>query len=345
MELILQDNHVRYIYKALTAQQAFDILKIHPIDAILLDVMMPDIDGIQACKTIRENKSYDTIPIIMVTAVDDNDTFKESFEVGADDFVPKPINDVVLLSRLRSQLEKHQMHKTLIEQSRFSAMDEIISMLAHQWRQPLSIINTITNTVRTKIMLQGIQPTDLENYFNKIEANTEALSQMINSFKTSFSASHSVSCTDISYTINEVCELNKKSIDDLGIKMVLEIDSLDSMMLAKQSLIQVISHLLKNCFDSFSRTSVDNPTIEISLKKNAETMTLTINDNGEGISENDMKHIYEPYFSTKREKNGKGLGLYFAKQLAIKQLDGSLVIHSKPGETLAVVSIKSGDLC
>lgn len=345
IELILQEHQVKYIYKALSAKQAFEILEIHPIDAILMDVMMPEINGIEACRIIRENRHYDTIPIIMVTAVDDNDTFKESFEVGADDFVPKPINDVILLSRLRSQLEKHQMHKTLIEQSRFSAMDEVISMLAHQWRQPLSVINAITNTVRTKMQLESINSSEIEKAFNKIETNTEELSQMINSFKTSFTSSHSKSCTDISYTINEVCELNKDQITRLNINVVKDIDNIASSILARQSLIQVTAHLLKNCFDSFKRYEVEKPTIYLSLKERGDNAILTIEDNGHGISEEDMPYIFEPYFSTKIEKNGKGLGLYFAKQLAIKQLAGSLQITSVPEKTQVTVTIKIGDLC
>ena len=345
IELILQEHNVQHIYKALSAKEAFEILEKHPIDAMLMDVMMPDINGIEACKIIRDNRRYDTIPIIMVTAVDDNKTFKESFEVGADDFVPKPINDVILLSRLRSQLEKHQMHKTLIEQSRFSAMDEVISMLAHQWRQPLSVINAITNTVRTKIQLESISSSEVEKAFNKIEANTDELSQMINSFKTSFTSSHSKSCTDISYTINEVCELHKVRIGELHINVVKDIDKIPSSILARQALIQVTAHLLKNCFDSFQRQQVESPTIYLSLKQRGENVLLTIEDNGQGISEKDMPFIYEPYFSTKIEKNGKGLGLYFAKQLASKQLLGSLQISSQSGKTEAIVTIKMGELC
>lgn len=345
IQLILEENKVKQIYKALSAQEAFEALESHDIDAILLDVLMPDINGIQVCKIIRDNPRYNNIPIIMVTAVDDDTTFKESFNAGADDFVPKPINDVVLVSRLKSQLEKHQMRKTLIEQSRFSAMDEIISMLAHQWRQPLSIINTISNTVRTKVQLGSLEETDIEVAFDKIENNTEALSRMIDSFKGSFSSSESKSCTNIATTINEVSILHEAQIKELNIELIQEITPLAPCMLRSQSLIQVMAHLLQNYFDSFECFHTIRPTIFIKLKEFNESIVLTITDNGNGIKDEDRPYIFEPYFSTKNEKNGKGLGLYFAKQLATKQLEGSLKISSQLGSTQAKVTIKKGDLC
>lgn len=345
IELILKENNVEHIYKALSSKEAFKILKTQAIDAILLDVMLPDINGIQACKIIRENPDYDTVPIIMVTAVDDNSTFRESFNAGADDFVPKPVNDVILLSRLKSQLEKQQIHKTLVEQSRFSAMDEVISMLAHQWRQPLSIINAIANTVRTKVQIGSIKGSEITAAFDKIENNTEELSEMINSFKTSFSSLESKSCTDIATTIHEVCKLHQEKIRGLQIELIQDINGFSPCMLIRQSLIQVTAHLLQNCFDSFERFEIKRPMIYIKLKEQKERLVLTISDNGNGIKEEDKPYIFEPYFSTKMEKNGKGLGLYFAKQLATKQLEGSLEITSELGATQAKVTIKKGELC
>lgn len=345
IQLILQEHNVKNIYKALCVKEAFEIIKNNSIDAILMDVMMPDVNGIQACKILKNNPKYSNIPLIMVTATDDNETFKESFAVGADDFIPKPINDVVLLSRLRSQLDRYQMYKTLVEQSRFSAMDEVISMLAHQWRQPLSVINAITNTLRTKIELDAIKPSELEVGFDKIEMNTDELSEMINTFKNSFSSSQEDTCTDIPYTLDEVCELHKIKIKELGITVNKEIQTITPVLLARHSLIQSIAHLLKNCFDSFERDPIDKPTITLSLKEENGKARIIIEDNGAGISKENMPHIYEPYFSTKIEKNGKGLGLYFAKQLATVQLNGSLHIVSKPGKTQASITITMGSLC
>ena len=131
LEVILDSYNFNHLYKANTALEAYDILENHNVDAILLEVMMPDIDGIQACATIRSNPEYDLIPIIMVTANDDPKTLKKSFDAGSNDFLGKPINKEALIIRLNAQLQKRSLLQGLIEQSRFTAMDEIISMLAH----------------------------------------------------------------------------------------------------------------------------------------------------------------------------------------------------------------------
>jgi signal transduction histidine kinase len=294
---------------------------------------------------MRQNKLYDNIPIIMVTAIGDNETFKESFNAGADDFVPKPINDVVLISRLTSQLEKHHMYQTLLEQSRFSAMDEVISMLAHQWRQPLGVINALTNNIRTKMELDSFKKSDITESFDKIESNLEQLSKMINDFKNSFSSIQTKECTSLVLTIDEVLELHQDKIANLHIKVNKKVEAIDSFLLAKQAIIQALAHLLKNCFDSFERCKVENPTIEISLKKVNNKVLLAMSDNGEGISEVNLPFIFEPYFTTKTERNGKGLGLYSAKQLVENQLMGELTLNSHNQKTAAEITITLDNLC
>ncbi len=345
IEMILHEHGLKNTYKAASVLEAYSYLENSPIDAILLDVMMPDIGGIQACKTIRSQSIYDTIPIIMVTANDDNETFRKSFKVGANDFISKPINDVVLLSRLASQLEKQQMHKTIISQSRFSAMGEVISMLAHQWRQPLGVINAISTNIRIKMELDIAKKTDIRHAFDDIEQNLDQLSLLITNFKSSFGSTQKNSCTDITNTIHDVLRLHKQHIQELDINLTTAIESVKPSNLAKQAIIQVLVHLLTNCFETFTQNSIENPSIHISLVSQDDFYKLIIKDNGAGISEKDLPFIFDPYFSAKSEKNGKGLGLYFAKQLTIQQLDGSLTITSNEEGVEASVLIKIGALC
>jgi two-component system, sensor histidine kinase and response regulator len=344
IELILQEHGINHIHKAVTAAQAYEQLSTHPIDAIFMDVMMPEVDGIEACKVIRSNKAYDNIPIIMVTEKDDNQTFKESFNAGADDFIPKPINDVILLARLRSQLEKYHMQKSLVGQSRFSAMDEIISILAHQWRQPLGVINSISNTIRTKMELETATNKDYTESFDQIEHYLGELSTMINSFKTSFGSNESVACIDIEKTIKDVVDFNYETLNSANIKVNLDTTHQLSRKISKQALVQVLAHLIHNSIN-FAKPKEENPTITISLTQEGAKTTIIIEDNGTGIDEETLPFIFDPYFSTKLEKNGKGLGLYFARQLVSQQLKGTLNISSENQSTKAVIEIEKLELC
>lgn len=343
--LLLNEYGVHHIYEAHSAKEAYTILESHPIDAILMDVMMPEIDGIEATRAIRAVPHYDQIPIIMVTANNDNDTFKKSFEAGADDFLSKPINDVKLIARLTSQLQRRQLQQTLVQQSRYSAMDEMVSMLAHQWRQPLSLINTLSNTIRTRIQLESITQDEIDKSLENIEDHIGSLSTMIDNFKDHFTATESSECTDIQELIQQVLSLRKEVITKLHIKVIVDIPQIAYVVLKRQALIQVLVNLLNNAIESLMQNPVNEPSITIKVEQNPSVTTLILTDNGQGISEADMPHIYEPYFSTKREKNGKGLGLYFSKQLANEQLQGNLEIFSSQGKTSCYVTIKNEKLC
>ena len=142
LETMLKDDGYFNLYTAYSAKESYKVLEKEKIDIILLDVMMPDIDGIEACKEIKQMKKYKSRPIIMVTADDTEATLKKSFEAGANDFVTKPINFTNLSSRMEN-IFSHQDKDTMIQnQTRSAAMSEIIEVLAHQWRQPLAAITS-----------------------------------------------------------------------------------------------------------------------------------------------------------------------------------------------------------
>ncbi len=342
LKLMLEEIGVTHYYEALNAKDAYTILEKEPIDAILLDVMMPDIDGIAATKHIRGQNQYDTIPIIMVTANDDNQTFSDCFQAGADDFLSKPINPIVLQVRLEAQLQKREIQKVLVEQSRFTAMDEMISMLAHQWRQPLTHINSVTNTIRTRLMLGDVPKEDLESSLEKVETYVTNLSDMISHFKDNFTSSETASCIDIKTLIQEIMIILEKPLLAHNIHVTIHSDpNLPKLRLKRQAVLQVLVNLITNAIDSFMRHSVADAQIHLWVHYSHTCLDIIIEDNGAGISQEDLPHIFEPYFSTKEEKNGKGLGLYFAKQLANEQLNGNLDIRSKTAKTKAHLSIEA----
>lgn len=340
LELMLNALGVTHVYQASHAEEAYEIVQNNPIDALLLDVMMPDINGIEVTKHLRAQSVYDDIPIIMVTANNDDETFIECFKTGANDFLSKPINPTILEVRLSAQLQKRQMQQSLIQQSRFSAMDEIISMLAHQWRQPLTHINSVASTIRTRLMLQEVPTEELEDALAKIETYVFNLSKSISNFQENFSTNDHPSCTDLQKLVNESRLTLEKLLTKNGITIKEHYDkNIPELLCNHRTLLQVFINLLTNAIESFERHPVENPTISLWFHYSHNLLDLIIEDNGQGIDEKDIPYIFEPYFTTKEEKNGRGLGLYFSRQLVVEQLNGTLELRSNASKTKAHIAI------
>ncbi len=127
-------------YKVLTANNGQECIKIseelHP-DLILLDINMPVMNGIEACKMLKNNQKTKDIPIIFVTANMDDDTLNTAFEAGGTDYVRKPVNRVELLARIKSVLAQKQYNQVLLEKERLSVLLEMAGAICHEINQPL----------------------------------------------------------------------------------------------------------------------------------------------------------------------------------------------------------------
>jgi diguanylate cyclase (GGDEF)-like protein len=122
LESILESNaeHLYDVFTALSAQEGFDILLKHKIDLILLDVMMPEIDGYEAARIIRSNKKTKNIPIIFVTAKKDDESIEKCYEVGGDDYVNKPFNYIELLARISFHLKSRNKDRLLKQEREYA---------------------------------------------------------------------------------------------------------------------------------------------------------------------------------------------------------------------------------
>ncbi|NIR93335.1 MAG: response regulator, partial [Gammaproteobacteria bacterium] len=104
---------------ALDGFAALDLARQNPFDAIILDIMMPGIDGIETCRRIREDLELHTVPIIMLTGMDDNTTLAKCLEVGADDFIAKPFNRIVLRARLESAIRRKELEDVILNTNQY----------------------------------------------------------------------------------------------------------------------------------------------------------------------------------------------------------------------------------
>ena len=239
----------------------------------------------------------------------------------------------------RKELEYINRQKTnqLIQQSRFAQMGEMISMIAHQWRQPLSVIAATITAMQTKIEFGKIEcctaqemeqsSTYLLDHFTKINANIKYMSQTINDFRNFFKPNKNATNFYLADAFNRALSMLEQSFKSKSIEIKLNIDDLESIYCYENEVIQVLLNLLKNAEDALIEHKISKPKIEVFINKEDDTQSIIVVDNAGGIPDNQLEKIFDPYFSTK-SKNGTGLGLYMSKTIIEEHCQGALTAYN-----------------
>ncbi len=338
MQALIEEDGYENIHRASSAIEAYEILDKTSIDMILMDILMPEIDGLEATQAIKSNKKFRNIPIVMVTATDDDSLLKKSFEFGAIDFIRKPINQIELLARLKTILVSQEKDNLLMQHSRFDAMEEIIGMLAHQWRQPLGIISAIIGTLLTQRELNILNEHELDDSLKKIADHTNTLSGMISTFREFFKADSPPTINSPNKAVYELERLMSETLKQHKIKLVLELGELPSVSYVQNLLVQVLSNIVSNSKEAFEKNSIDDPKIVIRTFIQKHKTNIVIEDNAGGINKDTINNVFEPYFTTKQERNGKGLGLFISKSIIMQQFNGNIYVNSKGNKSEFLIS-------
>lgn len=225
----------------------------------------------------------------------------------------------------------------LQQQAKLAQMGELLSMIAHQWRQPLTAISAASENLKLKNLLNKIDNNTIDIATNDINKYTNYLSNTINDFKNFYKTNKSIEKT----TLNEMLEKSLNIIEDAiyfkNIKIIKNLNSISPINTYKSEVTQVILSLLQNAEDILIEKQIVNPFIKIKTFEDKKYLYLQVIDNGGGIPENILDKIFDPYFSTKHEKNGTGLGLYFAKSIIENNCNALLTAKSNGQEAVFTI--------
>jgi len=221
--------------------------------------------------------------------------------------------------------------KQLLQQSKLAQMGEMISMIAHQWRQPLS---AISSTVNSMILKSAMGEYD-ESYFRKklgnISEYTQHLSNTIDDFRNFFKQNKEKKSVTIEELVEDSLKIIENSLNSFDIKVIKQYNLNRNIDTYPNELRQVILNLLKNSEDIFKESNMVNKTITIKTYLEDKDHILKISDNAGGIPEDIIEKIFDPYFSTKIEKDGTGLGLYMSKVIVEDHCGGQIVVSNENG--------------
>jgi len=333
-------KHVKELYVAVDGQDGFEKFNQYKPDIILTDITMPRMNGIEMSKKIKEIDTQ--IPIVIMSAHSDTSYLLEAIKLGINGYLLKPVDKVKLFETLEVNVKVKALEKIVIEdkkqilhQSRFALLGEMISMIAHQWRQPLNVIAMTIMHLQTKFHVEKLDLNKNENLevfdnsIQRIEDCTQSLSQIIDNFAHFYKPSSEIISTDINEFVGNSVKLFYDSLELKEIVLIEEYICTKNINIYQNEFMQICFHILNNSYENLIQKDIKNPQIKILTRDYEFGIELIISDNAKGISPEIIDKIFDPYFSTKEEKNGTGLGLYMSKLVIEEYLNGTISVENE----------------
>ena len=234
-----------------------------------------------------------------------------------------------LEKKVRDEIEKNrEKEQLLVQKSKLIALGEMISNIAHQWRQPLSELSSILMFIKFKHSL-GVLDEDLMNKKSK-EADKVIgyMSQTIDDFRNFFMPKKAKEEFYLSKVVELVMNIVSSTLKNYNIDIIIDIDSKIKIRTYLNEYEQVLLNIINNAKDVLIEKEVEKPFIKISAFEEDTYVVLFVEDNGGGITVEPKGKIFEPYFTTKADSDGTGIGLYMSKIIVDKNMKGKLRVRN-----------------
>jgi len=415
LEHLLLAHRYRVVV-ARNGSEALELIVAHAPDMVISDILMPEMDGFELCRRVREMEQPKRTPIILLTHLNDPADVLHSLEVGADYFVSKPYSNRLLLSRIGSvlqgeracrkgetdeevavsyhgqnfrihatcahtielllatyelaadknqdllsaklslsnlnrELEQRVIERTaaltqetserlqameelrkkdevLMRQSRQAAMGEMIGNIAHQWRQPLNAVGLLVQDLTLSYEYGNFSKAYLDANSQKIMQLVRHMSQTIDDFRNFFTPDKEKSEFDPFHVVERTLALVEGSLADKGINVEISAGTAPTISGHPNEFSQVLLNIINNAMDAFSDRECAQPLVKVGISSQGGKAVVTIADNAGGIPTEIMDRIFEPYFTTKEQGKGTGIGLFMAKNIVEKSMNGSLTARN-----------------
>lgn len=335
IEALLEGEDYELSY-AQNATRALRWLEKNSVDVILLDVMMPEINGITLCSYLKQNPEYQYIPIIMVTALTEKKDLARCLEAGADDFISKPLNWIELRSRLHSMLRIKQQYDHL--QLLLKRREEMAEIIVHDLQNPVTSVvlscEILKSTPLDHRQTQKIEQISVAG--KRLEEQIQTLLTMAK-LETGRLVLNPVSMNLKPLLENLVKEFSAiASAKNITIKSDLNLEN-DCAAVDSHLFSRIVNNLLSNAL----KYSPRRKEIGIKLSGTPEQIILKITDQGKGVSDELKERIFQKYEtgSDYQNVNQTGLGLAFC-QMAVLAHKGTIYVEdNQPQGSVFTVEI------
>ncbi|MGB7403668.1 MAG: PAS domain-containing sensor histidine kinase [Arcobacter sp.] len=241
------------------------------------------------------------------------------------------LSEEELKLKVEDELAKNrEKDRILIQQNKLAAMGEMLGNIAHQWRQPLNNVSLILQFLRDNYKNKDVSDEKLDKFMNKANQHIEYMSETIDDFRNFYKPSKSKNEFYVNECINTLLYMVKNQYEIQNIKINFEYEEV-KITNYENELKQALLNILNNAKDALlMKKEKENfeAHINISLKKDNEKMNLEITNNGGNIDEDILYKIFEPYFTTKFEMQGTGIGLYMTKSIIETNMKGKIEVEN-----------------
>jgi signal transduction histidine kinase len=302
IEKVLKENGYQVI-KAYDGEEALSKVSDEKPDIIILDIIMPKIDGLEVLRRLKSNKETSLIPVVMLTSDDYLEDKIKGFKSGADDYIIKPFNTKELLARINSLVDKRiYLHKKVEDEKR-EALESIVDGVAHEVRNPILAIGGFARRIRDKL-----PPGDtLKIYTDHIIHEAERLETMVNeiiNLKTITVSAHKP--VDLKETLEDALKNFNDSINKKKISVKRKYSNeIPLIMGDRKNLNEAFSNVIKNAIEAMDLKG----TLTLGIEFDSSHVIIKITDSGKGIAKSQLPHVFRPFYTSKMTGAGMGLAL------------------------------------
>jgi len=244
-----------------------------------------------------------------------------------------------LEERVREELLRNREKDALmIQQSRLAAMGEMLSNIAHQWRQPLNELGITIQMIRYDYDDGLLDRQKIDTFIESCMTTIQYMSNTINDFRDFFKHDRLPRLFDLEASVQNAVGLVRASLQHAGISLAVELDRRCMVMGHSNELSQVILNIINNARDALVERHIADPVIRIASRIEGSHARVTITDNAGGVDPDIIDKIFDPYFTTRHKAQGTGLGLYMARMILESKLGGRItVINTGTGAQFQIV--------
>ena len=315
------------ILVANNGQEALEVIRNENPDLILLDVMMPGMDGFEVAERLKSEEYRCEIPIIFLTALDDTQSIVNGFKLGAGDFISKPFRKEELMVRIKHQLSLVAARRIIEEKNEelrktIAGRDKMYSVIAHDLRSPMASMKMLLNTIMMSVEKDTIDPDIFDMLEMSNKTSEEVFSLLDNLLKWTKSQLGKLTVIpqklDISGLADGVVEVMNSVAEVKHIKLI----RTDHESFFVYVDIEMIKSVLRNLISNAVKFSNPDSEIKVGIKAEDGKVIVSVTDSGKGIKKEDQHKLLKDstHFTTygTNSEEGSGLGLLLCRDFARK---------------------------
>jgi signal transduction histidine kinase len=308
---------------AYNGKQALEqAVKYNP-DLIILDIMMPDMDGYEVCQKLKASRSTRYIPILMLTAKSALEHKIKGLDVGANDYLAKPFNYKELSARIKSLIAIKSAREELVSNEKSEALDQMMDELAHELRNPLTSIGGLARRVRENLPEKDRNREYLDMMIQEVARLEYMVKELVDLKTTAISYKERA---EINGIIAETLKDFENDCAENNIKVEMDLSEHGLFISAdKEQMKLALRSLIKNAIEAMDCSS--EKVLKINSHIEDGRVKIEMYDTGRGIPKEKIKNIFDPFFTSKT--TGPGLGLTLALRI-IQEHRGNISVESEP---------------